>query len=1004
MKKLFSLFLVPIFLGLFITTAYPQSFTVFSNAPPNSNGIDTSLAAEIDNASTSVDAALYSLEREVIVDALCNAQSSGVTVRVVTETDSYESDNYGPAYQQLEAAGITVVQDNAGGAGSGLCHDKFFIFDEAKVWTGSYNSTNNGTVANANNAILIDDPTLAGTYTIEFEEMYVSHLFGTKKSDNTTHYFTVDGYPLESYFSPTDGVKFRIQSEIEGAEHSVYFLIFSFTDDDLGDDLVDKYNAGRIVQGAFDAGQRNMTGSEYDKLRDAGIPVKMDDYDAKLHHKVMIIDPGYSDGVVITGASNWSNSAFNRNDEDILIIRHPDVVNEYYGIFRDIYDNHCKDEGGEPVGAIVINEIMSKGVSEDILPEDRANWAESKEEGGSPGEPGEPDTLPPIIIHSPVDRALMNHPISIQCEIYDPNDPEMYSAKEPYLYYRKTGEFNFQSTYMGAFFDEYNGAIPASEVTTDGVEYYITARDWSYNLATSPAFNPQSYPYPIEVVDNPDAVIRFTELMYDPPGELEDESILEWTEIHNVSSTRTVDFTGWEFTDGEGTYAFPSGSSIAPGEYQVLCKTEDGPSGSFTRYIYGPDSVGEITFSNPLGIVTDQLILKDETGLVVEQVDYSANWGASNVRGPNNHTLEKIDPEGPDDGTNWLYSMVEGGTPGAESSPHFIFHKYETQAGWKTRPGIWIEPTLINPGMEECTVYYRLNRDCDVTIKVYNPPQDTPPELCYDEEYFLVTLVDDESKPENMDPVTFAAHTAVWDGTYSGQTAIGNCRIVLWATDTSAAISVCDSNDTMMSTMYHGFDPDKFNIYSHEPTVLLFYQSKPAFIKVIISKKIGTGEYTPIRTLVDNVAFPYPLDGVDNGAIWDGRRDDGSFVEAFRTFKAEIEATDIFGNVVISRPPLIIYGVGPNPRSYFNPDEEDQYINYTISRDAVVTVKIMDKTGTLVATPVNAQSQTAGENLATWDGSGNTGEGIYNFTIEAEGLGQKTSFFGRIALYRFECN
>ncbi len=963
-------------------------------------GIDTALAGAIDNASTSVDAALYSLEREAVVNALFNAHSRGVDVRVVAEKDSCDSDQYGPYFTALQAAGIPVVTDDLGGSGSGLMHNKFFVLDAAKVWTGSYNPTNNGTIANSNNAILVEDTDLAAAYGVEFEEMFTYYYFGTAKSDNTTHYFTVDGYGLESYFSPSDGLKGKILSEVAAAEHSVYFLVFSFTDDDLGNALIDQYDEGIIVQGAFDAGQRNMTGSEYPRLRDAGLPVKIDDYPGKLHHKLMIIDPGMPGGTVITGASNWSNAAFTRNDEDILIVRHPDVVNDYYGLFMDIYENHCRDEGGDPVGAIVIGEVMSAGEIEEILPQDRSNWAQSKEEGGTPGGPGETDTLPPLIIHTPVERTLADADLSVYCEIVDPNDPEMYSAREPYLWYRRLGDFNYQSAYMGAFFGEYNGTIPASEVTTDGVEYYISARDWSYNLATSPAFNPQSFPYQVEVEDNPDAVIRFTEIMYDPPGDLEDESVLEWVEIHNASSSRTVDLEGWEFTNGRGSYFFPAGSSIGPGEYQILAKTADGPSGAFTRYLYGPESIGDITLRNPLGLFTDRLILEDPTGLKVEEVDYSANWGASNVRGPNNHTLEKLDPEGANTGSNWRYSMVQGGTPGAAASPHFIFHSYQTSTGWKTRPGIWIEPTLIDPGYEEFTVYYRVDRDCAVTVKVYNPPFETSPELCFHENYYLVTLVDDESKSENMDYTQFAAHTAAWDGTYNGQTAAGLLRVVVEAS-TDGITSVSDANDTMMTTLYHGFEPEQFNIYSRQPTFLKFYQSKPALISAVISKQVPNEPSEPVRQLLENIAFPYPRDGKSNVAMWDGMDDAGLPVEAYRFYLTQITAADIFGNAVIAVPPLFIYGVVPAPRNSFNPSEGDQVIAYSLTEAATVTVIIVDQEGTVVATPLDRVVQPAGENQAVWDGTGNTGNGIYTYTIEAEGYEQRRRYSGAIALYEF---
>lgn len=384
----------------------------------------------------------------------------------------------------------------------------------------------------------------------------------------------------------------------------------------------------------------------------------------------------------------------------------------------------------------------------------------------------------------------------------------------------------------------------------------------------------------------------------------------------------------------------------------------------------------------------------------MEEVAYSANWGASNVRGPNNHTLEKLDFEGPDDGSNWRYSMVQGGTPGAAGSPHFIFHSYETKAGWKTRPGIWIEPTLIDPGYEEFTVYYRIDRDCDVTVKVYNSPIDTPPELCFHENYFLVALTDAEPKTENMDYTQFSAHTAIWDGTYNGQTAIGLLRVVVEAA-TDGLTSVSAADDTLMTTLYHGFEPDQFNLYSRQPTFLKFYQAKPALISATISQQVPGGDDLPVRNLIENVAFPYPLDGQDNAAMWDGRDDSGLSVEAYRSYTAKITAADIFGNVVIAAPPLFIYGVVPAPRNSFNPSEEDQVIAYSLTEAATVTVTIADSEGDVVATLLDRVDQPAGENQAVWDGTGNTGNGIYTFTIEAEGYEQRRRYSGPIALYDY---
>ena len=52
-------------------------------------------------------------------------------------------------------------------------HNKFFIFDNQKVWTGSANITGTDlTGFNANYAILINSNEVANIYLKEFEQMY----------------------------------------------------------------------------------------------------------------------------------------------------------------------------------------------------------------------------------------------------------------------------------------------------------------------------------------------------------------------------------------------------------------------------------------------------------------------------------------------------------------------------------------------------------------------------------------------------------------------------------------------------------------------------------------------------------------------------------------------------------------------------------------------------------------------------------------------------------------
>lgn len=125
-------------------------------------------------ATTSIEAAIYELDRQSIRDVLIAATERGVSVRIVTDDDVYINDPY---YADLEAAGITVVND----ARSSIMHNKYFIIDSEVVWTGSTNMTDTGFTYNHNNSVVMTSTLLADIYMLEFNEMWTGD-FGTVKS------------------------------------------------------------------------------------------------------------------------------------------------------------------------------------------------------------------------------------------------------------------------------------------------------------------------------------------------------------------------------------------------------------------------------------------------------------------------------------------------------------------------------------------------------------------------------------------------------------------------------------------------------------------------------------------------------------------------------------------------------------------------------------------------------------------------------------------------------
>jgi phosphatidylserine/phosphatidylglycerophosphate/cardiolipin synthase-like enzyme len=336
-------------LGLFAVEPTPQAYElqpanaieVYFTQPrypddPESrgSGLDSILALDIAQALASVDVAAYELDLETVGQALVTAHQRGVAVRVLTDSDNVDE----RVVRQLARAGVPVSADDR----SALMHNKFVIIDESVVWTGSWNLTENGTYRNDNNAVRILSHRLAENYRAEFEEMFVEQRFGPSSPADTPHptlrirnQDSSQALLLETYFAPEDAVGDRILATVEGAQESIRFMAFSFTDDRLGEAIKQQAKAGLAVQGVFESRGAETEYSEYGRLSRARPPldVLVDGNPYIMHHKVLILD----DETVILGSFNFTDSANESNDENLLIVHDLDVAARYRAEFERVY-------------------------------------------------------------------------------------------------------------------------------------------------------------------------------------------------------------------------------------------------------------------------------------------------------------------------------------------------------------------------------------------------------------------------------------------------------------------------------------------------------------------------------------------------------------------------------------------------------------------------------------------------------------------------------------------
>lgn len=281
-------------------------------------GPDARLAAAIDRAADRVELAAYDLTLWSVRDALIRAHQRGVQVRVVLESSHLDR----PEVLDLLAAGIEVRGDGR----PPLMHDKFLVIDDQQVWTGSMNFTVSGTYSNNNNLVQIISAELSARYSAEFEEMFERDEFGQLSVGERSYGpIELDGAQIEVWFSPDQPVGARITELIQAAEHSIVVMAFNLTADPIAEALVEAAARGVQVRGLFETAQANNQGSDVERLAQAGIEVIYDSNPRNMHHKVMVID----EQVVITGSYNFSRSAEERNDENLLVISSAELAEQY---------------------------------------------------------------------------------------------------------------------------------------------------------------------------------------------------------------------------------------------------------------------------------------------------------------------------------------------------------------------------------------------------------------------------------------------------------------------------------------------------------------------------------------------------------------------------------------------------------------------------------------------------------------------------------------------------
>jgi phosphatidylserine/phosphatidylglycerophosphate/cardiolipin synthase-like enzyme len=166
--------------------------------------------------------------------------------------------------------------------------------------------------------------------------MFLEGRFGALSRVDTP-YPTVDleGVSVEIYFSPDDGVLDRILEQMRSAEKSVEILAYALTTDTIGETLLELHRRGITVRGVVERSQEQASGSETPHLRQNGLDIRLDGNPENMHHKVIILD----EATVVFGSYNFTRSAEEKNDENVLIVHDPALAAQFLIEFERIYES-----------------------------------------------------------------------------------------------------------------------------------------------------------------------------------------------------------------------------------------------------------------------------------------------------------------------------------------------------------------------------------------------------------------------------------------------------------------------------------------------------------------------------------------------------------------------------------------------------------------------------------------------------------------------------------------
>ncbi len=139
----------------------------------------------------------------------------------------------------------------------------------------------------------------------------------------------------EAFFSPGEDCLNSIVRELEKARRTIDICVFTITDNRISRAIRDAHDRRLTVRIITDNDKSLDRGSDIEQLERAGIAVRVDRTQHHMHHKFAIFD----NRRLLTGSYNWTRSAAEFNEENMVVSMDPRLVSQFCKEFVRLWDS-----------------------------------------------------------------------------------------------------------------------------------------------------------------------------------------------------------------------------------------------------------------------------------------------------------------------------------------------------------------------------------------------------------------------------------------------------------------------------------------------------------------------------------------------------------------------------------------------------------------------------------------------------------------------------------------